>query len=93
MAIHLLINMLNGGTNIEIMPITAIIVVTGIFGISPIMSSISRVPMACSILPMQRNSSDFESAWKQRIITPAAYAIGVPMPAQATIKPRFAIVE
>ena len=61
--------------------------------IRPFMSSISRLLIRCSTVPTQRNMSDFEIAWKMIRRIAAQIASAVPIPAQATISPRFAIVE
>ena len=57
------------------------------------MSSMSRLPIWCSAVPTHRNSSDFAIAWNSTRKAAAQTASGVPTPAQATIKPRFAMVE
>ena len=57
------------------------------------MSSMSRLPMWCSAVPTQRNSRDFAIAWNSTRNVAAHTASGVPTPAQATIRPRFAMVE
>ena len=44
-------------------------------------------------MPTHRNSSDFAIAWNSTRKAAAQTASGVPTPAQATIKPRFAMVE
>ena len=46
--------------------------VKGILNISPSISSISREPICCSILPTQRKSNPLEMAWKLMIARPAA---------------------
>ena len=77
----------------ETIPTAAMVVVMGILNMMPLMSSISRLPMVCSIVPTHRNSRALVTAWKTRMISAAEYASGEPMPAQATISPRLAMVE
>jgi len=57
------------------------------------MSSMSRLPMCCSMVPTHRNMRALEMAWKTIRSTAAAMAAGVLMPAQATIMPRLLMVE
>ena len=49
--------------------------------------------MWCSAVPTHRNSSDFAMAWNRMRNAAAQTASGVPTPAQAVMRPRFAIVE
>ena len=48
------------------------VVVTGITVSSSLMSSMSRLPIACSTVPVQRKSSALENEWKTRIVSAAA---------------------
>ena len=52
-----------------------------------------RLPMWCSAVPTHRNSSDFAMAWNSTRKQAAHTASGVPTPAQAVMRPRFAMVE
>ena len=49
--------------------------------------------MEFSVAPTSRKSSDFETAWNIIRNTPAHKVSGVPVPAQATIRPRFDTVD
>jgi NADH:ubiquinone oxidoreductase subunit 5 (subunit L)/multisubunit Na+/H+ antiporter MnhA subunit len=92
-AAHLEISMPNGARNMPAIPITIIAAIRGIRTIRPFMSSISRLLIRCSTVPTERNMSDFEIAWKMIRRIAAQIASAVPIPAQATTRPRFAIVE
>ena len=67
--------------------------ISGNFIINPCISSISLLPMTCSVAPTDKNISDFDTEWN--IIKRIADQIDsyVPIPAQAVISPKFAIVE
>ena len=75
------------------MPITVMTAMRGLMANSPRISSMSRLPISCSMVPMHRNSSALETAWKMISRMPAVSAVGVLMPAQAMIRPRLEMVE
>ncbi len=75
------------------MPMMVMVAVRGCLAYRPRMSSISREPMACSMAPTHRNSSDLEMAWKMISSTAAVMASGVLRPAQHMISPRLETVE
>ncbi len=77
----------------DTIPRDASIVRRGAFFISPDISSISLLPIVCSISPVQRNRRAFDMAWNKISIIAAATARGVPIPALAIINPKFAMVE
>ena len=92
-AAHLETSIPKGARNIPQIPITMYFAMCGSFSKIPSISSISRLPIWCSVVPTHRNIKDFAIAWKIIRKIPAQTASAVPMPPQATIRPRFAIVE
>lgn len=92
-AIHLDSNAPKGGRNMVTMPITATMAVLGMTAMRPRMSSMSRLPIFCSMVPTHKNIKPLEIAWKTIKRMAADMAAGVLMPAQATIIPRLLIVE
>ena len=50
----------------------ATVAVSGMVNQMPLMSSISRLPMRCSMVPTHRNSRDLETAWNTRVMSAAA---------------------
>ncbi len=92
-AAHLEISMPNGARNMPAIPMNIMTAILGIRTMSPSMSSISLLPIRCSIAPVPRKRSDFATAWKTISRMAAQTSMWVPTPAQAAINPRFAIVE
>ena len=90
---HLEISIPNGARNIPAIPMIMHIASLGILLNRPSISSIILDPMWCSAVPTQRNSNDLVIAWNMMSMIPAHTAPAVPTPPQATIRPRFAMVE
>ena len=90
---HLASSMPNGAMNMHRIPSIMKRARRGMRSNNRSMSSMSRLPIWCSAVPTHRNSSDFAIAWNSTRKAAAQTASGVPTPAQATIKPRFAMVE
>ena len=70
-AAHLLISIPKGARNMPAIPMNIMIAIFGMRPISPLISSMSLLPIRCSTAPTQRNRSDFARAWKimRRIAT------------------------
>ena len=90
---HLAMSMPNGATNMAMMPSIMRRAKRGMRSNRRSIDSMSREPMWCSAVPTQRNRSDLAAAWKMVSRIAAQIASPVPTPAQATIKPRLAMVE
>ena len=63
MAIHLPMSMPKGGSIMVKMPMTVMTAVRGILPYRPRMSSISREPMRCSMVPTHMKSRPLETEW------------------------------
>ena len=90
---HLEISMPNGARYMPAIPMN---MKTASFGRRyrrPCMSSRLRLCRQFSVAPTSWNIRDFEMAWNIIRNTPAQIVSGLPIPAQATISPRFEIVE
>ena len=74
-------------------PIAVMMAVFGITRIRPRISSISRLPIFCSMAPTHRNMRPLDKAWNTISKMAADMAAGVLIPAQAMIMPRLLIVE
>ena len=90
---HLEMSIPNGATNIPRMPSIMKRVRRGRRLKRPSMSSMLRLPMRCSTVPTHRNRIDLDTVWKMMRKTAAQAASAMPTPAQAAMRPRFAIVE
>ena len=93
MAIHLPSSTPKGGKSMVSTPIMAMSAVRGMRSYRPRMSSMSRLPISCSMVPTQRKSRDLDTAWKMISMMAAVMARGVFRPAQAMIRPRLEMVE
>ena len=90
---HFATSMPNGAMNMHKMPSIMNRERRGMRSKSRSMSSMSRLPMWCSAVPTHKNRSDLAMAWNRMRNAAAQTASGVPTPAQATIRPRLAMVE
>lgn len=93
MAAHLEISMPKGARNMPEMPIIKRTASCREILYRPSMSSRLRLPSWYSVEPTDRNRSDFAMAWKTTSIIAAHRDSAVPTPEQATISPRFDMVE
>ena len=90
---HFAMSMPKGAMNMHMMPSIMKRARRGMRSNKRSISSMSRLPMWCSAVPTHRNSSDFAMAWNSTRKQAAHTASGVPTPAQAVMRPRFAMVE
>ena len=90
---HFAISMPKGATNMHMMPSIMKRARRGMRSKSRSMSSMLRLPIWCSAVPTHRNSRLFATAWKMMSRIAAQTASGVPTPAHAVMRPRFAMVE
>ena len=93
MASHLENSTPKGGSNMVAMPMTVMSAVRGMMRHSPRMSSMSKLPIFCSMVPTARNKRPLEMAWNRMSRMAAAWASGVFRPAQAMMSPRLPMVE